>query len=100
MEDVDFVQKGLAGFSYGCNHERIMEKVMKKREVDDRRNEQILLKFTKEQEEYKRQKNHALRLLHESRIQQRPANSMSSTLQSEARGEYSYACRDNTQSIV
>jgi len=38
MESICYVSKAMEQFPYGSEHSKIMEKVMKKRELEDKRN--------------------------------------------------------------
>lgn len=99
MEEMAYVNKGMNEFPFGHEHIKIMEKIMNKREAEDRRNEQTLLRFEKDQEEYRRQKNLAARITRDSQVQQGATSSLQTTFQGGAGFEYSYA-RDNMNSVV
>ena len=59
---MEYVQKGIKEFPYGTEHFKIMERVMARKEAIDRKNEQILLRFHKDAEKFKKERSNAIRL--------------------------------------
>jgi hypothetical protein len=45
MEDINYVSHAIDEFPFGNDHFRIMDRVMTKRDTEDKRNEMILMQF-------------------------------------------------------
>ena len=51
------IQNQIDNYPYGNIHSSIMEKIMNKKSIEDRSNEEVLLRFQREAEEFRRSRS-------------------------------------------
>lgn len=65
IEDIDYVTKGIEEFPYGTEHTRIMQKIMNRKEEEERRGELILARFQREAEHHRQERSMAAKVLYD-----------------------------------